>query len=326
MSATINSTADNIALLKRLEPAQFYEQFLVEGCYPDGRDIAKHRPTIIQCGGATGGHQGSAYVQQAGAHVSCAVQLSLAPDSDDPLFRWELQAMDSVPKDLIGHAQAHLSKILGTDNLLLDPTQMRVTARSSGTGKQFELRWTIHLGIVVLSTDGFLLDALLTAVQAALLDVQMPTRIDYADGKAIDGVFLEGAQDTDDFLLGEEVPLQFDIEKVRVPPPTATDGPGKCRLIKLHQHLVYVPFLLYRSSECKDEDERILLCDPSADLCALVKDRCELIIGAEGHVHSLSFCVSTGAMEQSLMDEMFMLAKRRYTAVSNSLRNCARKE
>lgn len=27
-------TADNVSLLKRLQPEQFYEQFLSEGCYP----------------------------------------------------------------------------------------------------------------------------------------------------------------------------------------------------------------------------------------------------------------------------------------------------
>uniref|UniRef100_A0A914I4T0 Ribosomal RNA-processing protein 43 n=2 Tax=Globodera rostochiensis TaxID=31243 RepID=A0A914I4T0_GLORO len=309
MSAS--SMSDNIALLKRLEPAQFFEQFLSEGCYPDGRDIAKHRPTVICYGGVTGGHQSSAYVQQAGAHVSCAVQLSLAPDSDDALFRWELQAMDSVPKDLVCHAQAHLDNIFAT-NLLVDSQSMKVTATSSATGKQFELRWGIQLEIMVLSTDGFLLDAVLTAVQAALLDVQVPTRVEYADGNVVGGVFVEGKQD--DFLLGEEL---------HVVPSEEHDHH---RLMELRQCLVYVPFLLYRSNECKDEDERILLCDPSADLCALVSDRCELIIGAEGHIHSLSFCVSSGAMEQSLLDEMLVLAKRRFTAVTNSLRNCARKE
>uniref|UniRef100_A0A183BTX1 Ribosomal RNA-processing protein 43 n=1 Tax=Globodera pallida TaxID=36090 RepID=A0A183BTX1_GLOPA len=329
MSAT--STSDNIALLKRLEPAQFYEQFLSEGCYPDGRDIAKHRPTVIHYGGVTGGHQSSAYVQQAGAHVSCAVQLSLAPDSDDALFRWELQAMDSVPKDLVCHAQAHLDNIFAK-NLLVDSQSMRVTATSSATGKQFELRWGIQLEIMVLSTDGFLFDAVLTAVQAALLDVQVPTRVEYADGNVVGGVFAEGEQGG--FLLGEEVGalfgfkifskfpvlLQFDIERLRVVPSEEHDH---YRPMELRQCLVYVPFLLYRSNECKDEDERILLCDPSADLCALVSDRCELIVGAEGHIHSLSFCVSSGAMEQSLLDEMLVLAKRRFTAVTNSLRNCA---
>ncbi|KAI3407590.1 hypothetical protein GPALN_015029 [Globodera pallida] len=235
--------------------------------------------------------------------------------------------MDSVPKDLVCHAQAHLDNIFAT-NLLVDSQSMKVTATSSATGKQFELRWGIQLEIMVLSTDGFLLDAVLTAVQAALLDVQVPTRVEYADGNVVGGVFVEGEQD--DFLLGEEVyfpkfpvPLQFDIEKLHV---VTSEEHDNHRSMELLQYLVYVPFLLYRSNECKDEDECILLCDPSADLCALVSDRCELIIGTEGHIHSLSFCVSSGAMEQSLLDEMLVLAKRRFTAVTNSLRNCARKE
>jgi hypothetical protein len=42
--------------------------------------------------------QGSAYVQHGGAYVSCSVQLSLAPDSDDPLVQFEMEAMNSVPK------------------------------------------------------------------------------------------------------------------------------------------------------------------------------------------------------------------------------------
>jgi len=39
--------------------------------------------------------------QAGGAYVSCGIQLSLAPDSDDPLVLWELEGTENVPKVVI---------------------------------------------------------------------------------------------------------------------------------------------------------------------------------------------------------------------------------
>lgn len=49
--------ADNVELLKRMDPAQFYEQFLAEGVYPDGRELTRFRHTIIECAGSNSGYQ-----------------------------------------------------------------------------------------------------------------------------------------------------------------------------------------------------------------------------------------------------------------------------
>lgn len=276
--------AENAQLLKRLDPYDYFKKFLIEGVYPEGRAINSFRDTLIECKGSVSDCQSSVYVQQGGTCVSCNVKLSLGPDSDDSIFKWEVEAMESVPKDLLEHSQAHLRVLLGSGSRLISPEQLVVFTLNEGkNSKKFQLRWTLNLKIMILSWDGFLLDAILTSIQAALLNTYLPSFIEYKDSNLSQTLFAED----DDFLLGEEVPLEFNIEKVRIVEPERQNKP-----LKLEKILAYLPFLLC-TIENQEKKQRFLLCDPPADLCKLYnKDFCEIIIGPNGNINLLSMCCS----------------------------------
>uniref|UniRef100_A0A1I8BTM1 HECT domain-containing protein n=1 Tax=Meloidogyne hapla TaxID=6305 RepID=A0A1I8BTM1_MELHA len=142
--------AENAQLLKRLDPYDYFKKFLIEGVYPEGRAINSFRDTLIECKGSVSDCQSSVYVQQGGTCVSCNVKLSLGPDSDDSIFKWEVEAMESVPKDLLEHSQAHLRVLLGSGSRLISPEQLVVFTLNEGkNSKKFQLRWTLNLKIMV---------------------------------------------------------------------------------------------------------------------------------------------------------------------------------
>jgi hypothetical protein len=55
---------DKVELLKRLDPEHYFEEFLSEGVYPDGRQLTQFRDAIIDCGGSTGGYQVSIHFER----------------------------------------------------------------------------------------------------------------------------------------------------------------------------------------------------------------------------------------------------------------------
>uniref|UniRef100_A0A915D389 Ribosomal RNA-processing protein 43 n=1 Tax=Ditylenchus dipsaci TaxID=166011 RepID=A0A915D389_9BILA len=192
-------------LLKKIDPEQYFDQFIGESVYPDGRDTSQFR-----------------------ASVSCTCNLSVAPDSDEPLILYELNWLECIPKKQVEEAELHLRRIL-RKNYLLDEACLKVEDTPSTS---FNLRFTLHLNIVAISADGFLTDAVLTAVQSAILDVTMKL---------------------------------LPVERMK----------KAARKLTLKDFLVYTPFLLYTSSFRPNTS--IILCDPAAELCALVKNRCEVI-------------------------------------------------
>jgi len=57
LAVAAKETAEHGELLKRLDPIEYFEQFLGEGIYPDGRDLTHCRHTSIECGGSSSGFQ-----------------------------------------------------------------------------------------------------------------------------------------------------------------------------------------------------------------------------------------------------------------------------
>lgn len=84
-----------------------------------------------------------------------------------------------------------------------------------------------------ISADGLLTDALLTAVQAAILDATLPA-VEY-DGKSV-------LQDTTE-IGTDDIALQFEINKVKVLPQQMQIKPKR---VELKDFLIYIPFQLYR--------------------------------------------------------------------------------
>lgn len=85
----------NVDLLKKIDPFYYFDQFLSEGVYPDGRETVQFRSLSIEQRLGSKNY-GCAYVHQGGAFVTCDVNLSVAPDSDESPIVFELISLECV--------------------------------------------------------------------------------------------------------------------------------------------------------------------------------------------------------------------------------------
>ncbi|KAI1724071.1 dip2/Utp12 family domain-containing protein [Ditylenchus destructor] len=277
-------------LLKKIDPEQYYDQFVSEGVYPDGRCTSQFRPFSVEFS-VDRAACGSALVQQGGASVSCACNVSVAPYSNEPPIVYDLSWLECIPKKIVEEAELHLKWILA-HNYLVDMDSLKVD--SSSSEHSFDLRFTLHLNIVAISADGLLTDALMTAVQASILDATLPA-IEY-HGKSV-------LQDTTE-MGTDDIALQFEISKVKVLPQQMQSKPKR---VGLKDFLVYIPFQLYRITT--DEKYKVL-CDASAEVCNLVKNRCEMVLGKDGTFYSLKFSSPMPFQKEILVESKLIMGRK----------------
>jgi len=155
----------NAELLKRVDPKRYFDQFLSSKIYPDGRSIVEHRPFSLDVGVKKKAF-GSALVQQSGACVTCSVELSVAPVSDEPAILFYVEAVEDIPKvssfqqfgdtrnefsvfqAAVDEARVVLERVLEKD-YLMDAQQFLVGSKKNGESMAFDLRWTLHLQVMV---------------------------------------------------------------------------------------------------------------------------------------------------------------------------------
>ncbi|KAL6725481.1 hypothetical protein Aduo_007531 [Ancylostoma duodenale] len=152
---------------KKCLPLEYYDQFIQEGIYPDGRSISSFAPLSFKLG-AWGG-VGSALIRQGGVAVSCRVEASLALTHDGPLITPEIEACASVSQVEINDITDILNKLF--TNKALFP---RSVFEAKGTDDTIPLTWDLSLHIQILNSDGFVPDAVVCASSAALSNVRLP--------------------------------------------------------------------------------------------------------------------------------------------------------
>ncbi|VDL83315.1 unnamed protein product [Nippostrongylus brasiliensis] len=145
---------------KSCRPKDYYDQFLIEGIYPDGRSTSAFNPLLFKGGVA----------------VSCTVQASLALCHDGPLISCEVDACASV-------SQADISDVTDMINQLFnnDALSTRTALLVKGVDNEMSMTWELTLQMQILNSDGPILDAIVCAASAALADVRLPTvKLDHA--------------------------------------------------------------------------------------------------------------------------------------------------
>ncbi|KHJ87786.1 hypothetical protein OESDEN_12431 [Oesophagostomum dentatum] len=152
---------------KKCRPLEYYEQFIQEGIYPDGRSISSFTPLSFKLG-AWGG-VGSALIRQGGVAVSCSVQGSLALTHDGPLITPEIEACESVSQMEINDIADLLTRLF--TNKAIFP---RAAFTIKGTEDTIPMTWELALRIQILNSDGCVPDAVVCATSAALSNVQLP--------------------------------------------------------------------------------------------------------------------------------------------------------
>ncbi|PIO65411.1 hypothetical protein TELCIR_12921, partial [Teladorsagia circumcincta] len=169
-------------------PDEYYEKFIAEGIYPDGRSISAFRPLFFKLG-AWGG-VGSALVKLGGASVSCTVEASLALIHDGPFVFCEIDACASVTQAQVNDVADLLNKVFTNESL-----SFRSALLVKGIDKEVVMTWELTLRVQILNSDGSILDAVFCAVSAALFDVRLPS------------VTLKHAKDDESPLRQEEISI-----------------------------------------------------------------------------------------------------------------------
>uniref|UniRef100_A0A915PUY3 Ribosomal RNA-processing protein 43 n=1 Tax=Setaria digitata TaxID=48799 RepID=A0A915PUY3_9BILA len=154
-------TAD---LLKLCDPVAYYNQFLLESIYPDGRSISSFRPILLRMG-ISGSSAGSSFARQGGATITCNIEALLAPVSDAPILVPVIQAAPNIPKNLVEDAVVMVNQLIAQDAFCT-----RNTLKTAGG----RLTWILNLHIMILNVDGAISDALCTCIAGALVDLQLP--------------------------------------------------------------------------------------------------------------------------------------------------------
>lgn len=180
------------AAFKRLYPHEYYAKFISEGARPDGRPLARARPSSVAIGVAGTAH-GSALVKVGRTTVMAAVKLEACqPDPDAPDRGFldvvvEFPPMCSAstrpgrPNDDAHFVARRIEDAL-LDSAAIDKRKLSI--------KEGLWVWKICLDIYCLDHDGSVLDAGLMAALAALRDAKVPRvvvddrgKITYGGGK-----------------------------------------------------------------------------------------------------------------------------------------------
>lgn len=148
-------------------PKEYYEQFLREGVYPDGRSISAFNPLFFKLG-AWGG-VGSALIKQGGVAVSCTVQASLGLCHDGPLITSEVDACASVSQAEINDVTDMLNQLFSNEAVA-----PRSALLAKGVDTEMSMTWELILQVQILNADGPISDAVVCAASAALYDVRLP--------------------------------------------------------------------------------------------------------------------------------------------------------
>lgn len=164
------------AAFKRLYPHEYYAKFISEGARPDGRPLARARPSSVAIGVAGTAH-GSALVKVGRTTVMAAVKLEACqPDPDAPDRGFldvvvEFPPMCSAstrpgrPNDDAHFVARRIEDAL-LDSAAIDKRKLAI--------KEGLWAWKICLDVYCLDHDGSMLDAGLMAALAALRDAKVP--------------------------------------------------------------------------------------------------------------------------------------------------------
>lgn len=154
-------------LLKICDPIAYYNQFILESVYPDGRPINSFRPIILQMT-TNRLDTGLSTARLGEATVTCKIEPSISAISDSPVIVPHVEGNSIIPQDVIEDAEELIDQLVKQDAFF---------TRDSLKAANGRLTWVLHLYISILSVDGSVLDVLTTCVLSALMDLRLPNII-----------------------------------------------------------------------------------------------------------------------------------------------------
>jgi len=182
---------------KTAQPLEYYKEFLKENIRPDGRGLNKFRKTFLNIDSINTA-DGSALIRLGETMVVCGIKSELAePTLEDPNKGYFIPNVDLPPlcsSEYLPGPPSDKSQVLSqqvleyfSNSQLLNLDELCVQTK--------KLCWVLYADIVCISHDGNLLDAILIALLAALINTKLPVmKVNDETGEIV-------ASDKDTFTL-----------------------------------------------------------------------------------------------------------------------------
>uniref|UniRef100_A0A7E5A1N2 RNase_PH domain-containing protein n=1 Tax=Panagrellus redivivus TaxID=6233 RepID=A0A7E5A1N2_PANRE len=157
------------AVLKKCDPVAYYDEFLVNRVFPDGRDVEQYRPISISPG-VNWKHHRSVIVEHGDIVISLTGKLSLHRDNDEPNLKFRFRNDDRSKVN--SNEQNRLESI--TDSLHYLAKENVFFERSEFDTEEPAFRWNLKVTITFFSSEGFILDAVLIGLNALFAQIRIP--------------------------------------------------------------------------------------------------------------------------------------------------------
>ncbi|MFH4975864.1 hypothetical protein AB6A40_002573 [Gnathostoma spinigerum] len=152
-------------LLKLCDPNAYYDQFLLNSIYPDGRPVESFRQISLQMSVADS-LSGSCLVRQGGVSLTCRLEPFLAAVSDAPCIQCEVCSAPDLDKELINDIKDFIDQLVGQNAFYTRESLLTAGGR---------LTWLLHLHVMILNVDGPIHSALTACLTGAFMDLRLPS-------------------------------------------------------------------------------------------------------------------------------------------------------
>lgn len=167
----------SIKLLRAIHPLKFYRDFLEHNIRPDGRDLMKYRPVVINID-SIGTADGSSIVKIGNTTVVCGIKAELAPPkAAEPENGFVITNIELTPlcsskfrpgppaEEAQIYSQCLYDVVMNSG--IIDFKDLCIAKE--------KLVWNLYCDLACIDHNGCVLDAAIIALVAALKSVRLPT-------------------------------------------------------------------------------------------------------------------------------------------------------
>uniref|UniRef100_A0AC34Q1I9 Uncharacterized protein n=1 Tax=Panagrolaimus sp. JU765 TaxID=591449 RepID=A0AC34Q1I9_9BILA len=336
------------AILKKCDPIEYFDGFLATENFPDGRPIDKFSEIKIYPG-TSWKKQRTVVSEHGNVVVSITGRLILQRDNDSPSMVFKFESPDKKAENSFSFVKTTLNSFVKS-NVFFDRDQLKTDEEAF----RYQLRFTI----TIFTAEGFIMNAILTGLNALLLQIKIPKN-SFSFVKTTLNSFVKSNVffDRDQLKTDEEafryqlrftitiftaegfimnailtglnaLLLQIKIPKVEyqwlqtlerdeqtIDPKRIKINENDCSKLKLKEIPVYSVFGLYT---LRGQDKPLLLSDPTFDMVPFCASIIEMICISKGQI-LLSNVTGNHTISPELFEEAAMKALEHHDEVVKSL-------
>uniref|UniRef100_A0AC34Q1C1 Uncharacterized protein n=1 Tax=Panagrolaimus sp. JU765 TaxID=591449 RepID=A0AC34Q1C1_9BILA len=268
------------AILKKCDPIEYFDGFLATENFPDGRPIDKFSEIKIYPG-TSWKKQRTVVSEHGNVVVSITGRLILQRDNDSPSMVFKFESPDKKAENSFSFVKTTLNSFVKS-NVFFDRDQLKTDEEAF----RYQLRFTI----TIFTAEGFIMNAILTGLNALLLQIKIP-KVEYQWLQT-----LERDEQT------------IDPKRIKI-------NENDCSKLKLKEIPVYSVFGLYT---LRGQDKPLLLSDPTFDMVPFCASIIEMICISKGQI-LLSNVTGNHTISPELFEEAAMKALEHHDEVVKSL-------